>query len=215
MGKPHWCHCCQKENWKSQTVRQPQRLKTPTFKQRTGNSARVPGLQHQVFSYSLWLRPDVAQLDCPAHGLWQGHRQSVSWGHSHLKVQLSQDLLPSSLSDNWEDCTLYILGLGVSVPFWLRTRAWHSLVSHGLLCQAVCNMAGEGLSCSAAYGIFPDQGSNACLLHWQVDSLLLSHQGNPWESIFTGSFPFDDVFQTKDVLGEFLKRNFYQSSAGT
>ena len=28
----------------------------------------------------------------------------------------------------------------------------------------------HGLSCSAAYGIFPDQGSNPCPLHWQVDS---------------------------------------------
>ena len=28
----------------------------------------------------------------------------------------------------------------------------------------------HGLSCSAACGIFPDQGSNPCLLHWQVDS---------------------------------------------
>ena len=26
-------------------------------------------------------------------------------------------------------------------------------------------------------GIFPDQGSNPCLLHWQVDYLPLSHQG--------------------------------------
>ena len=26
-------------------------------------------------------------------------------------------------------------------------------------------------------GIFPDRGSNLCLLHWQVDSLPLSHQG--------------------------------------
>ena len=28
----------------------------------------------------------------------------------------------------------------------------------------------HGLSCSVARGIFPDQGSNLCLLHWQVDS---------------------------------------------
>ena len=28
----------------------------------------------------------------------------------------------------------------------------------------------HGLSCSAACGIFPDQGSNPCPLHWQVDS---------------------------------------------
>ena len=26
-----------------------------------------------------------------------------------------------------------------------------------------------------ACGILPDQGSNSCLLHWQVDSLSLSH----------------------------------------
>ena len=35
----------------------------------------------------------------------------------------------------------------------------------------------HGLSCSTACGIFPDPGSNLCLLHWQVDSLPLSHQG--------------------------------------
>ena len=33
----------------------------------------------------------------------------------------------------------------------------------------------HGLSCSLACGIFLDQGSNLCLLHWQADSLPLSH----------------------------------------
>ena len=33
-------------------------------------------------------------------------------------------------------------------------------------------------SCSAACGIFPDEGSNLCLLHWQLDSLPLSHHGS-------------------------------------
>ena len=28
----------------------------------------------------------------------------------------------------------------------------------------------RGLSCSVACGIFPDQGSNPCPLHWQADS---------------------------------------------
>ena len=37
----------------------------------------------------------------------------------------------------------------------------------------------RGLSCSEACGIFPDQGSNPCLLHWQMDSLPLSSQGSP------------------------------------
>ena len=43
----------------------------------------------------------------------------------------------------------------------------------------------HGPSCSAACGIFPDQGSNPCPLHWQADSQLLSHQGSPY-NIFIG-----------------------------
>ena len=35
----------------------------------------------------------------------------------------------------------------------------------------------HGLSCSAAFGIFLDQGSNLRLLHWQVDFLPLSNVG--------------------------------------
>ena len=37
---------------------------------------------------------------------------------------------------------------------------------------------GPGLSCSVACGVFLDQGSNLCHLHWQVDSLSLSHLGS-------------------------------------
>ena len=37
----------------------------------------------------------------------------------------------------------------------------------------------HGLSCSAACGIFPDQGSNPCPLNWQADSQPLHHQGSP------------------------------------
>ena len=37
----------------------------------------------------------------------------------------------------------------------------------------------QGVSSSVACGIFGDQGSNSCLLHWQADSLSLSHQGSP------------------------------------
>ena len=36
----------------------------------------------------------------------------------------------------------------------------------------------HGLSCFSASGIFPDQDLNLCLLHWQADSLPLSHQGS-------------------------------------
>ena len=40
--------------------------------------------------------------------------------------------------------------------------------------------------CSAACGIFLDQGSNLCLLHWQMDSLSLSLQGRPCPWNFSG-----------------------------
>ena len=36
----------------------------------------------------------------------------------------------------------------------------------------------HGLSFSLACSSIPDQGSNPCLLHWQVGSLPLSHQGS-------------------------------------
>ena len=44
------------------------------------------------------------------------------------------------------------------------------------------------LNCSAACGIFPDQGSNLCLLYWQVNSYPLSHQGNPFSFLFISIF---------------------------
>ena len=42
-------------------------------------------------------------------------------------------------------------------------------------------------SCSMAHGIFPDHGLNPCLLHWQLDSYLLSHQGSPVLSQLQGA----------------------------
>ena len=49
----------------------------------------------------------------------------------------------------------------------------------------------RGLSCSKACGIFPDQGSNPHLLHWQADSLPLSHQGSPVLTIFEHTVHWD------------------------
>ena len=37
----------------------------------------------------------------------------------------------------------------------------------------------SGLSCPAARGVFQDQGSNPCLLRWQVDLLPRNLQGSP------------------------------------
>ena len=44
--------------------------------------------------------------------------------------------------------------------------------------------------CSVTCGILPDQGSNLCLLHWQANSLPLSHQGNPSLQSLTKEFSF-------------------------
>ena len=67
-------------------------------------------------------------------------------------------------------------GLSLSRPLLLRStgsrRAGSVVVAHGPSCSATC-------------GIFPDQGSNPCPLHWQADSQLLHHQGSPVEVSFT------------------------------
>ena len=62
-------------------------------------------------------------------------------------------------------------------------RASHS---RGLSCcrstgsrRAGSVVVAHRLSCSAAFGIFPDQGPNPCPLHWQADSQPLRHQGTP------------------------------------
>ena len=43
-------------------------------------------------------------------------------------------------------------------------------------------------SCSGACGIFPDQGSNPCSLHWQADSQPLHYQGSPENNFFLWDF---------------------------
>ena len=49
-----------------------------------------------------------------------------------------------------------------------------------LLCQWDFPGKNIGLGCHfLLQGIFLTQELNLCLLHWQADSLLLSHQGRP------------------------------------
>ena len=48
-------------------------------------------------------------------------------------------------------------------------------------------------------GIFLTQGSNPSLLHWQVDSLLLSHQGSPLKLITTYNYG-DNIFRRRFKL---------------
>ena len=71
-------------------------------------------------------------------------------------------------------------GLSLSRPLLLRStgsrRAGSVIVAHGP-------------SCSAACGIFPDQGSNLCPLHWQTDSQPLRHKRSPAGGFLTTAPP--------------------------
>ena len=62
----------------------------------------------------------------------------------------------------------------------------------------------HGLSCSAACGIFPDQGSNPCPLHWQADSYLMRPQGSPGEASLIAEV--HTIF--KFLLGGMLQKQF-------
>ena len=80
-------------------------------------------------------------------------------------------------------------GLSPSRPLLLRStgsrRAGSVVVAHGP-------------SFSASCGIFPDQGSNPCPLHWQADSQPLCHQGSPrWQFL---SVLFTTVFSVPGTV---------------
>ena len=55
----------------------------------------------------------------------------------------------------------------------------HGLQLISLLCPWNSPSKNTGVGCHfIPQGIFLTQGSNPCLLHWQADSLPLSHQGS-------------------------------------
>ena len=95
-------------------------------------------------------------------------------------------------------------GLSLSRPLLLR--------STGSRCAGSVIVA-HGSSCSAACGVFPDQGSNPCPLHWQADSQPLRHQGSPLLAIFLKrSYSYHFGFSQLDYISFFwlfLKDYFY------
>ena len=68
----------------------------------------------------------------------------------------------------------------------VEKRVYSLVVVQGLLLPWLLLLGAQawvvvvcGLTCSMEWGLFLDQGWNLCLLHWQADSLPLSHQGSP------------------------------------
>ena len=89
-------------------------------------------------------------------------------------------------------------GLSLSRPLLLwgtgSRRAGSVIVAHGP-------------SCSAACGIFPDQGSNPCPLYWQADSQPLRHQGSPPPRLFTLFLPVvSGLFSPAEQIGKLSLR---------
>ena len=92
--------------------------------------------------------------------------------------------------------SLRCAGLSLSWPLLLRStgsrRAGSVIVAHGR-------------SCSVACGIFPDQGSNPCPLHWQADSQPLRHQGSPSLNSLHLTFIKQTTANPKAFLGQLVK----------
>ena len=80
-------------------------------------------------------------------------------------------------------CARAFSSCGERGPLFITVRGLLTIVA-SLVGSTSSRRAGSvvvahGPSCSAACGIFPDQGSNQCPLHWQADSQPLRHQGSP------------------------------------
>ena len=112
---------------------------------------------------------------------WSFSLVVVSGGCSHCSTKASH-------------CRVWALG------------AWASaVVAHGFTSCSSWTLehscGTHGLSSSAACGVFPDQGSNLCLLLWQMDSLPLSHQKPN-----TQFYSFCDVRILGELVGWFYCR---------
>ena len=133
------------------------------------------------------------------------------WSDSSLchSQHLSQCMTPRGCSVNLVNGFIYIFLINLFIYFWLHwvfvsvrglslvaasgdhssSRCTGLSLSRPLLLRSTgsrrAGSAGvaHGPSRPAARGIFPDQGSNPCPLHWQADSQPLRHQGSPFASI--------------------------------
>ena len=98
---------------------------------------------------------------------WQEHWSGFPFPspmHESEKWKWSRQSFPT-LSDAM-DCSLQ----GSSVHGFSRHEYWSGVPLPSPTVVA------SGFICLMSYGIFPDQGSDPCLLHWQSDFLWLNHR---------------------------------------
>ena len=112
------------------------------------------------------------------------------WNHARLS---------GSHRGGFSCCWAWALGAWAAVAATCGLTSWGSQVlEHRLIVIA------HRLGCSEACGIFPYEGSNPRLLHWQADSLPLSHQGirpSLGVPLYLGHFlPSKWIFTEKQVI---------------
>ena len=72
----------------------------------------------------------------------------------------------------------WVLGLLIAVASLLLRNVFSRACRLQQLWHTGSVVVAQGLSCSTAHGLFPNQGSNPYLLLGQAESLSLSHQGS-------------------------------------
>ena len=131
---------------------------------------------------------------------------SQVWKGSITLPLISQECCHKGWSNPWRNCNFYLFyfiylwlcwvfvsmrGLSPVVASGDHSSSWCAGLSPSrpLLLRSIGSrragsvIVAHGPSCSAACGIFPDQGTNLHPLHWQADSQPLRHQGSPGTAI--------------------------------
>ena len=113
-------------------------------------------------------------------------------------------------------CARAFSSCGKRGPLFTAVRG--PLTIRPLLLRSTCSrragsvVVAHGPSCSAACGIFPDQGLNPCPLHWQADSQPLCHQGSPHCGLICISLIMLSIFSCACLPFVYLWRNVYEKS---
>ena len=121
---------------------------------------------HREHASRVWERTAVSCVETA----WKG------WGWSIARLQLG--MFPEAQAGHAERSHVLSHCGGFSCC-WAQALGHAGFSSCGSWAlEHRLNSLAHGLSCSTIRGIFLDQGLNPCLLHWEVDSLPLIHQGN-------------------------------------
>ena len=117
---------------------------------------------------------------CPAHK-WHISHAKAPWcfpaGHCEvgfccLQLRDSDFFFFPGCAGSSPMCVsfLYVQWVGATLWFGLLMLAASLVAEHHFYCAQASVVVANGLSCSVASGIFPDQELNPCPLQWQVDS---------------------------------------------